>query len=253
MTNQPAYCMVSIAPIRSDKKDASEQVSQLVFGEPVTIISVESPWCKILTLFDNYEGYVDEKHLRFLTNKELKRWLDGIHFSPDFSTTIHTPWGKQQLPIGSFVPWGNPVSFSIGNDQFEREALSSHNKFDSPVEAALSLINVPYQWGGKSSCGIDCSGLIQLIFRFFDINLPRDAYQQAEFGSTIAFEDRKRGDVAFFANIAGKITHVGILESKESIIHASGRVRIDHFNEKGILNCDNDALTHQLTYIKRMK
>ncbi len=253
MTNQPAYCMVSIAPIRSDKKDASEQVSQLVFGEPVTVISVESPWCKILTFFDNYEGYVDQKHLRFLTNKELKRWLDGLHFSLDFSTTIHTPWGNQHLYIGSYVPWGNPAVFSIGDDQFQQLALTTDNKIDSPVEAALSLINVPYQWGGKTSCGIDCSGLIQLIFRFSDINLPRDAYQQAEFGSKIAFEDRKRGDVAFFENNAGRITHVGILESKESIIHASGRVRIDKFNERGILNCDDDTLTHQLSYIKRMK
>lgn len=252
MIDQSAYCMVSISPIRSEKKDASEQVSQLLFGEPVNVIAVESPWCKISTYFDNYEGYVDEKQLRFLTKKELNRWLDGIHFSPDFSTLLLTPWGKQQLYIGSFVPWGNPAQFSIGNDQFKRETHSSKNIFGSPVEAALSLINVPYQWGGKTSCGIDCSGLMQLIFRLFEINLPRDAYQQAEFGNTIVFEDRQRGDVAFFKNNEGKVTHVGILESKDSIIHASGRVRIDELKEEGIFNRDNNILTHQLSFINRM-
>lgn len=252
MTDQAAYCMVSVAPIRAEKRDGSEQVSQLLFGEPVNVISIESPWCKIVTYFDNYEGYVDEKHLRFLTKKEINRWLDGIHFSPEFSKAILTPWGKQQLHIGSFVPWGLPTSFSIGNDHFEINEETNPLRYNSPAEIAESLLNVPYQWGGKTSCGIDCSGLIQLIFRLFEINLPRDAYQQAEFGNEVEFADRQNGDVAFFENKEGKITHVGILDSKNSIIHASGRVRRDTFSEEGILNSESKSKTHQLSFIKRM-
>jgi gamma-D-glutamyl-L-lysine dipeptidyl-peptidase len=77
--------------------------------------------------------------------------------------------------------------------------------------------------------------------------------QQSNQGKSVkSHHDAKPGDLAFFKNAEGKIVHVGILLNEDKIIHASGRVRIDHFNEEGILNLETKIYTHQLAHIRRI-
>jgi cell wall-associated NlpC family hydrolase len=120
------------------------------------------------------------------------------------------------------------------------------------MDCALEFLNVPYLWGGKSVFGIDCSGFVQLVFRLYDLNLPRDAYQQAEIGELIDSKEARQGDLAYFTNEKGKIIHVGIVLDNETIIHASGRVRIDQLTKSGIYNSDYCKETHKLHFIKRV-
>ena len=121
-------------------------------------------------------------------------------------------------------------------------------------QAAMKYLDVPYLWGGKSLCGIDCSGFSQQVYRQFGIKLPRDSYQQAEFGEVVGFLlEAKCGDLAFFDNEEGRITHVGIMLSNDQIIHASGKVRIDKIDNQGIINAETGARTHKLRIIKRYK
>lgn len=252
MTSRSGYCIVSISPVRAEKRDASEMVTQLMFGEVVTVEEISAPWCRITTYADNYSGFVDIKHLHFLSEKEVNRWLDGISFEKNVLRELKTPWGKQKICRGSFVPFGVVQTFNIGNDHFEFCDKSPALKFNSPEELALEYLNAPYLWGGKTPFGIDCSGLTQTVYRFFDINLPRDASQQVEYGAEILFDDIEGGDLAFFHNKDGKIIHVGILDGKGSIIHASGRVRKDLLTEEGIINTETGEKTHDLHSIKRM-
>lgn len=244
-----AFCLVSVSPIRIDTSDTSEIVSQLLFGEPIEIISYGEPWVRIKTIYDGYEGCVDIKHLLPLTDKEFKKWVKEFVYQTEFLKTINTPWGKQVISIGSFVC--NECNFKIGEFEFSQKKSDPSIK-KLIIDYSLDLLNVPYLWGGKSVYGIDCSGFVQMIFRLIGYNLPRDAYEQGESGETIEYEDIQAGDLAFFSNSKGKINHVGILISKNKIIHASGRVRIDEFNFSGIYNHDYKKQTHVLFSLKRI-
>jgi len=247
-----AYCSVSVSPVRAEDRDASEIVTQLLFGEIVTIEEIKAPWSKVVTFADSYPGYVDVKHLRFLTDKEVKRWMDGSGIQSALLQKIDTPWGQQLTYRGSYISAGQDGNFHIGNDTFHISERIEEIYFHSPSDAARHYLNTPYLWGGKSPFGIDCSGLMQQIFRFFNINLPRDASQQAECGAVLDFQDRSENDLAFFINQQGKVIHVGIVCEDGGIIHASGCVRKDSLTPEGIVHSENQSITHKLSEIRRM-
>jgi cell wall-associated NlpC family hydrolase len=84
------------------------------------------------------------------------------------------------------------------------------------------------------------------------IALPRDAWQQATFGTVVPLGQHRRGDLAFFANAEGRITHTGILLGQYAIVHAHGYVRQDDFKDAGILNSESGRVTHTLSHVMRI-
>lgn len=83
--------------------------------------------------------------------------------------------------------------------------------------------------------------------------LYRDASQQAREGEPLSFiEESEVGDLAFFDNDEGNITHVGIIMDNNYIIHASGKVRIDRLDHLGIYNPETNKHTHKLRVIKKI-
>jgi hypothetical protein len=243
-----AFCLVSVSPLRKEPKDSAEMISQLLFGEIVKIHSVSGSWVEVTTLLDDYKGFVDSKHLLPLSEQDTLNWQGTYSNQYNLNKEISTPWGKQFISCGSFI--GSSPSFKIGDYSFECAAEAQEL---NPDIVLGNLINTPYLWGGKSSFGIDCSGLSQLFFRLSGINLPRDAYQQAEFGKAITFGNHQKNDLAFFENKDGKIIHVGIIQENNKIIHASGRVRIDGLDETGIFNNEMNQYTHFLSSIMKIK
>jgi cell wall-associated NlpC family hydrolase len=156
---------------------------------------------------------------------------------------------------GSVLPGFYDGKFAIekSNYSFSGRTILSYEKKNKKniATTAINFLNSPYLWGGKTVFGIDCSGFTQIVFKLNGIKLPRDAYQQAELGEALNFvEEAQVGDLAFFDNEEGKITHVGIILGPDIIIHASGKVRIDKFDHHGIFHSENKSYSHNLRVVK---
>ncbi len=249
MAAQLAFCKVNIAPLRKEAADSSEMVSQLLFGELVEVRETNKPWAKIIALADNYEGFVDCKQLEFISEKEARKWMDSRQMMTALSANLMQDERNFIISKGAYI--GDSDNFQIGKHMFQLSAKSDSLTYKDPFEFAESYLGTSYLWGGKNAFGIDCSALMQICFRPFDKNLPRDAWQQAEIGLEIHFDEKQRNDLAFFTNDKGKIIHVGICSENAEIIHASGEVRKDELTSEGIRRTEDRELTHKLHCILR--
>jgi hypothetical protein len=230
-------CNLNIIPVRKEKTSKSELVSQLLYGDLFTILKEEDNWYYIEILDDNYNGWINYSQLKKISENDFKKLQKTkTKFLHDISTEIETSSGKMIISIGSKISYCNFLNHKLIKD-FKNEVYSIE-------ETARKYLNTPYLWGGKTSSGIDCSGFTQMVFKLNNIELKRDAYQQAKQGKEITLNCAKEGDLVFFGE--KKITHVGIMINKDEIIHAFGKIRIDKINKKGILNIDSNKITHKL-------
>ncbi len=251
--NDQAICPLSIVPVRRDPNDRAEQVTQWLFGETADVLESQAKWTRLKFHHDGYEGWVD--------NKQISRAQDGVDVKPVRSIEqfmhVDTAMGAMVMPFGAVLPAYSAGQFDIGAERLAFPGRTTAQPNGTPVMRMLTLkdqwLNTPYLWGGRSPFGVDCSGLTQMLFLVGGIKLPRDAWQQAELGTAVDLIDlATSGDLAFFDNEEGKITHVGIVLEKRRILHASGRVRIDSLDQEGIFNAAEKKYTHKLRMVKRV-
>lgn len=247
-------CTLSVIPCRAEPNDRAEIVTQLLFGEHYTVLEEEEKWVKIKIQYDNYEAWICRKQFTEITGQEFDELslneFDMVGINNALLT--HKEKGNFHLPLGATLPYLHQGKIRIRKDYYIYKEELAETRVDKLEQYAMDYHNSPYLWGGKSPAGIDCSGFSQMVFKLCGIKLPRDAYQQAEDGETINFvANAQLGDLAFFDNAEGKITHVGIVLDDNKIIHASGQVRIDLLDHQGIFNEDTKSYTHQLRIIKR--
>jgi hypothetical protein len=246
---------LAIVPIRLEPSDRSEQVSQLLFGDHFKILEqMDNKWTKIITAFDNYEGWIDNKQFIYINEEQYNSIEDNeVILNGDLIEYISTT-NNQLIPI----PLGSCVSF-IENKTinefgiFDGLKVSGIKNKSNIITTALMYLNTPYLWGGKTPFGIDCSGFTQMVYKLNGYKILRDASQQCTQGEALSFiEESEPGDLAFFDNEEGNITHVGIMMENNYIIHASGKVRIDRLDHLGIYNAETNRHTHKLRVIKKI-
>ncbi len=255
-----AVCSVSVMPLRAEASHRAEQISQVLFGERLEVMAQEKGgWLRVRCEWDDYEGWAKEGQVTIIPYKEFRKPLHSLSLSP--ADVIRVPEGQFMLSPGSslfqmrakVMRWHNREFVFKGKKIALKEAA-----FNPGLVAEYSklFIGSPYHWGGRGLMGIDCSGFTQMVYKMMHIRLPRDAYQQAECGETVGFLQQARcGDLAFFDNEEGRITHVGILLDEHTIIHAtesSGCVVIDPIDNGGIISKRLRQRTHNLRLVKRI-
>lgn len=252
-------CAYNLVAIRAEASDKSELVTQLLFGDLYTVEkeSENGKWLEIKVVEDGYVGWMDKKLFFDVSEDYSKQWLSKPRYVCADSIGFVSGEGFQQpIFFGSYLPLfdGHYVYLGSKGLSFKGTAQKLEQGMQQNIlHHAQTFLHTPYLWGGKSHAGIDCSGLVQIVFRNNGHKLQRDAWQQASMGSPVEnIEEAKSCDLAFFSNDAGRVTHVGILLGPQDIIHAHGKVRKDKIDHIGIINGDTGLYSHRLSGIRRI-
>lgn len=248
---------LSVVSVRKDPHDRAEQVTQLLFGDEYEVIekSGNEQWLKIRIVFDGSTGWIDNRQY-FPVSKEYFEYVGRADFkiTTDLTSTLLYNKNKVTLPIGSIIPISNAELFRM-EEQFafngESKSVGTKREFDFLRAILQKYLYTPYQWGGKTPFGIDSSGFTQIAFKICGYRLLRDVAQQAQQGRSVpSFDDTLPGDLAFFKAEDGSIVHVGVVVDTNKVIHVSGFVRVDSFDQQGIF--DGARHTYSLSHIRRI-
>mgnify|MGYP001052651920 CR=1 FL=1 len=297
MNTEKAYgiCHLSIIPVRREPTSKSEQVSQLIFGETYQVIekSKGDKFVLILTDFDQYQGWIEKSRWFEITKGFYDKAASSqqMMVADDVAQLKDLPYNKN-LFLGSTLPLlvDDVMQWENHKMQFQEKVHKAEDKLGQKfiLETSFRFLGTPYLWGGKTMTGIDCSGLVQQVFKLAGYQLPRDAYQQVEVGRELTdISSTLSGDLAFFAR-KERVTHVGIIVTmdvikklddalanylmkklqrvkKEAlevkpqlkqpytwIIQAYDCVRIDVLDNIGIYNLDEKKYTHLNKCFTRM-
>jgi len=256
---QFGICPLSVVPVRSIPSHHGELHSQLLFGELFAITERHGKqWVRIKAMTDGFEGWVEQVQCKVITASEYDLYRQNFAYSLEL---VQPAMGKDHfvpITMGARLPLYDGLHFRLGElvYTFSGQAFTAgemRTGADFLQKIAKRYLGAPFLMGGRSPFGIDSSGFIQLVFQFAGVMLPRSAAAQIEIGTTVDFIEKTQvGDLAFFENKFGKISHVGMIMPEQRIIHSHGAVRIDALDHYGIFDESRGIYTRRLRLIKRI-
>ena len=211
--------IAGIAPVRAEPSHGATLLTEALYGERVTIYETdEEGWAWGQLERDGYVGWLPAVAL-------LAPGAPPTHKVSALRTLVF-PGPSIKLPPTDALPLGAQVSVMRELDSFAITAAggylpSRHLAAPSAMEVdfaavAERFVGAPYLWGGKSSLGIDCSGLVQVALTACGVTCPRDSdMQEKAIGQPISLAGLQRGDLIFWKG------HVAIALNRNSMIHAN--------------------------------
>jgi N-acetylmuramoyl-L-alanine amidase/cell wall-associated NlpC family hydrolase len=233
----------------SEPREGAGVQTQLLLGEPLFLLDVNEDESYFLVQgIEGYVGWVRGDAVARLDRAAFTAHVNG----PSARVTRDFLANDFRVPAGAFMPFSGDESTTItlrreaqGNAaRGSREIAAAPATLRLPTdpapglavaETALSLIYTPYVFGGRSSQGMDCSGLVSVAWASAGVQLPRDANQQIITGRLVGtswYRDALvAGDVLFFADKTGRIIHTGISMGGDRFVHCSPpEVQINSFD-----------------------
>ncbi len=190
------------------------RISQLLFGESFSVEKQRNGQSFGHTAC-GYQGWLPEAALEASrpASAYVSAMASFIYAKPDMKSEL-----RLRLPFGAKVKaLGIDGAFTRLPEGYVFTAHLSTEPLPDFVATATRFLGVPYLWGGRSSLGIDCSGLVQTALHAAGLNAPRDSGPQSETIGT-ALPERaalQRGDLVFWKG------HVGVMQDATTLLHAT--------------------------------
>ncbi|MBL8569360.1 MAG: C40 family peptidase [Phreatobacter sp.] len=220
---RPARVELPILPMAPTRQVNAARDTELLLGEEVQVYDVQGGYAYIQSERDGYVGYVVEPALRPRRAPATHRvWTRHTHVYPGPSI---------KLPPNFIAPMNARLTIERTSNEFSVTDTGAHvitahlvpvdNRAADFVAVAELFVGTPYLWAGRTSLGIDCSGLVQTALEAAGVAAPRDSdMQEKALGQPVDLapdlSGLKRGDLVFWKG------HVGIMTSPTELLHANG-------------------------------
>ena len=206
---------VPSAAIRREPRTESEQMDQLLFGELFDVLEETGGWAFGQARRDGYVGFVEASVLGGEPT-EATHWVSALRTYAFSEPNIKSaPMGLYSMnALVAVEAREGRFAKGAGSGWFVEEHLSPIG-FGETDHAAVAerFLGAPYQWGGRESLGLDCSGLVQQALYACARACPRDSDQQQGLGEAV--DAPQRGDLVFWRG------HVAIVTGENTIVHAN--------------------------------
>ena len=220
----------AIVPLHREPSLRAEQVSQLVLGETGRVEETQGLWCRISGDHDGYGGWVHGGYVLQVDADTAARWRESAR-GWSLGATLALDGLRLPIPLrarvaltadGIALPDGRRGPLTDGAVPSEDEAVARARAMTPRHWALERFAGAPYEWGGVTPWGVDCSGLVQTAFAARGIVVPRDSAVQAEMGATVPPDRVCPGDLLFFRGESGSaITHVAFAGEGDTLIHST--------------------------------